>query len=164
MATILELADAGQLFKFDANLDWDQQEFRELYCSPRCKDRILTGLPTWGSSWGIEIPPYEQFDAITARFAAGLHLIFERQIRPLMPYDEGIWELKTQDLRIFGWFPRFDCFVATMIDGAERIKLHGLYEGYRSDAVRFRSLLSLNEPKFIPGDDPHAVVSNIAFA
>jgi hypothetical protein len=48
---------------------------------------------------------------------------------------------------------------------ATRIKKHDLYRGYANVTTRrFRDELDLDNPKYIPGDDPHAVVSNFDHA
>ena len=163
MATIAELVDAGSLFKLDPVLEPNKQEFRIVYTSPRLKDWLLTELPMLASSWDIETTPSEQLDALIAVYASGEPLTFERQFNPINPIGEGVWELKTADLRILGWFAVQDCFVGVVGDTAERVKRHGLYAGYRGEAVRFREALPLDEPKFVEGDDPDAVVSNFTF-
>jgi hypothetical protein len=77
-----------------------------------------------------------------------------------MYYDEGVWELKTADVRLFGWFHQFDCFVGVVIDLKYRVQEYKLYSGYMGEVIRFRDNLDLDEPKFIPGGEPVNVVSN----
>ena len=134
-----------------------------MYASPEFKSWLEDELPVLESDWGIESTPKEQFIERHAVFAAGECLYFGNHIRPLTPVTHGVWELKTQDLRIFGWFPARDCFVAHRGQQATFIKRHNLYTGYVGDVVRFREALDLDEPKFIPGDDPRVVVSNFSF-
>jgi hypothetical protein len=81
----------------------------------------------------------------------------------LRPAGDGVWELKTADLRVFGWFHAKDCFLGHCADTAERVKEHRLYTGYVGEVVRFRDSLPLDEPKYIPGEDPDAVVSNSSY-
>ena len=159
MATLHHLVAAGQLIKLDA-LDERQQEFREIFMSPKLRDWMAKVLSELGSSWKIELTPEEQVFALTEIFAAGRPLAFGTQFNPLRPIKNGVWELKTADVRIFGWFHRRDRFVAVVADDATRIKQIGLYAGYVGDAVRFRERLDLDEPKFVPGDDPNDVVSD----
>ena len=74
---------------------------------------------------------------------------------------DGVWELKTDDIRVFGWFPRKDCFVGAVADDATRIKTLKLYYGYANVTTkRFLAALDLDHPKCVLGDNPHAVVSN----
>jgi len=160
MATLVELIDAEALFKYDAGLDGNQQEFREFYASPKLRNWIETTLPALVSSWNIELTPVEQFDALGAIFAAGDTLTFGWHFKPLTHIHHGIWELKTADLRVFGWFPRKDCFVGVVADETSKIKKHDLYAGYAGEVARFRDALALNEPKYLAGDSPNDVVSD----
>ena len=163
MATIAQLEAAGLLFKLDPALDVDEQELRLFHTSPRLSDRLQNVLPTSGSSWDIENSPAEQLDALIAVYASGLPLTYGWQFKPIRPIGDGVWELKTADLRIFGWFAARDCLIGVVADTKEHIREHTLYPGYRGEVTRFRAALELNAPKFIPGDDPNAVVSNNTF-
>src|SRR5262249_17769795 len=96
-------------------------------------------------------------------FCSGETLTFSTQFKPLTHLKDGIWELKTPDLRIFGWFHVKDCFIAGNIDTAFNVKNHNLYAGYAGDVARERDQLDLDNPKFVPGDDPNVVVSNYGF-
>jgi hypothetical protein len=163
MATVVELDRQGKLFKLDPALDDDQQEFRVLYASPRLHKWLGEVLPTLGSTWKIELSPAEQLDAFMEIYAAGETLTFQRSFYPIAHISNYVWELKTADLRIFGWFTARDCFVGVVADTTDRVKLHNLYHGYAGDVVRFLNALDLDEPKFVPGDDPHAVVSDFDY-
>ena len=48
-------------------------------------------------------------------------------------------------------------------ESADTVKRLHLYRPYAEEAVRFREQLDLNNPQFVPGDDPHAVVSDFSF-
>jgi hypothetical protein len=117
-------------------------------------------LPTIPSDWEIEVAPVGQLDALVEIFASGETLTVGEHFKPLRPHAHGVWELKTTDLRIFGGFPIKDHFIAIIADTAERIKTHDLYAEYIGEVVRFRDALDLNAPKFIPGNNPHDIVSN----
>jgi len=163
MATIIDLDHRGALFKLDA-LEQGVQEFREIYASPLLHDWINNELPNMRSSWNIELSPLEQFVALTEIFCSGERLAYGGQFKPLTHIVDGIWELKTEDIRIFGWFSRKDCFIGAVADDATKIKKHKLYYGYANVTTkRFLEALDLDNPKYIPGDNPHAVVSNFNF-
>jgi hypothetical protein len=163
MPTVAELNRDGAIHRYDPELPANRQEDRCLYASTRLKDWIEKPLPTLGSSWDIDTSPLEQFDSFISDFAAGEPLVFRRQFSALRPIGNGVWELKTADLRIFGWFANKDCFIGVVADHAQRVKDHGLYAGYRDEVVRFRNELQLDEPKFVPGEDPNAVISNFNY-
>src|SRR5262245_4858060 len=130
MATVLELALAQTLFKLDPGLDHGEREWRCIYGIPLFKDRVQNVLPTWESEFKIEESPSRQFDALAYVFCSGVTLTFGHQFHVLIPATNGIWELKTADLRIFGWFWKKDCFIATNLELAAYIKRHDLYRGF----------------------------------
>lgn len=160
MATVIDLDRQGALFKLDA-LEDGEAEHREIYTSPALHAWIVNVLPTLKSSWNVELSPLEQFVALAEIFCAGERLTYDTQFKPLTHIADGVWELKTDDIRVFGWFKEKDCFVGAVADDAFKIKKHDLYRGYANVTTkRFRDGLDLDDPKFVAGDDPHAVVSN----
>ncbi len=86
-------------------------------------------------------------------------MAYGQEFRRLHPGEHGIWEMRTPDIRIFGWFPHMDCFVAVFGDDASHIKDHDLYAGYRDQVVRMRDALDLDEPKYLDGAEIEDVVS-----
>jgi hypothetical protein len=104
MATIVELSGRGELSKLDPALDDDQQEFRVLYASPRLQTWLDIVLPTLGSTWKLEESPLQQFDAFLEVYASGETLYYGWTFKPIRYMDQGVWELKTADIRVFGWF------------------------------------------------------------
>lgn len=163
MATLLELVGRGELLKLDPQLEPNEQEWRSIYVLPDAGRRIRTDILTWTSQWEITVSPVQQLDSLAEIFCAGETLTFERIFKPLVHLGDGVWELKTPDLRLFGWFPAKDCFVGAFLDNAFNVKTYNLYRGYVEETVRLRNQLDLNEPKFVPGSDPDAVVTNYDF-
>jgi hypothetical protein len=155
-----KLALAQRLFRLDPALEWNEREKRFIHTSPRFRERADKELPNWESHWNVETNPTQQFDALVEVFCSGKTLTFGRQIKPLTHIKDGIWELKTPDLRIFGWFCKKDHFIAGTMDLAFKVKEHNLYAGYVGEVARFRDQLDLDEPKFVKGDDPNVLVSN----
>jgi hypothetical protein len=162
MATVIELASATppELIKLDPHLEDQEQEWRSIYILPRIEPRFLTDLPTWQSQWDIEESPTQQMDALLEVFCSGETLTFDTRFKPLVHLSDGIWELKTPDLRLFGWFHHKDCFIGGALDRAYNVKSYNLYAGYAGEVARYRDGLNLDDPKFIPGSDPKDVVTN----
>ena len=160
MTTPLDLETAGLLFKLDPGLEPNEQEWRLIYTSPQLKEWVETELPQLESTWKLEVNPLQQFDALVEEFCSGTTLCFGPQFRPIQHVSGGIWELKAPDLRVFGWFYVKDCFIGWRGMAAEDVKRHNLYKGLAGEAARFRDQLPLDTPKFVPGEDPNAVVSN----
>lgn len=159
MATLAELDANGELHKLDAELPYGRQTERLIYVSPRLRDWLINSLPHLEGEWGTEDAPDMQVAALIEDFCAGAELAVGLRFHVMRPAYNGVWELKTPDVRIFGWFVHRDCFVGYVGDSASRVKRHNLYPGYREETVRFRNALALDPPKFIPDEDPHAVVS-----
>jgi len=164
MATPLELDNAGALFKLDPDLLPGTREFRSIYASPRLKTWIENDLPGLESTWNIELTPQEQLQAFVEEiFCPCEPLSYDWHFKPLTHIQDGIWELKTADLRMFGWFFVKDCFIGSAANLKDTIKRLHLYRPYAEEAVQFRDRLDLDNPKFVPGDDPHAVVSDFSY-
>lgn len=159
MATLIHLTLQNQVFKLEAGLSWREQEDRRIYVFPTVRDWLTNTLPTEASSWNIELSPIEQLDDFLIEFCAGRELMFERQFNPIRHIDNGVWELKMADVRLFGWFHVKDCFICTFGNLAEKVKLHNLYSGYRDQSVLLRNQLALDDPKFVPGENPNDVIS-----
>ena len=147
MATVLELALAGQLSKLDPVLEPGEREWRWIYGFPQFRVRVQNELPGWKSEWDLnEESPNKQFDSLTETFCSGENLVIGQQLHILRPFQKGTWELKTADLRIFGWFWKKDWFIATNLFMASYVKEHDLYPGLVDEAVRLRDGLDLTAP------------------
>jgi hypothetical protein len=116
-----------------------------------------------GSTWNIEESPAQQIDALSVIFVAGEPLVFGRQFKSLVHHQHGVWYFKTADVRLFGWFPHRDCFIAAAVGGADLTKRLNLYRPFAEEVGRLRGALQLDEPKFVAKEDPSAVVSNYSF-
>ncbi len=119
---------------------------------PRALQWLENTLPTLEADGYIDQArsPEEQAEALIYEYIAGEPL---KNFPPhsMLPEGDGIWELRTPDLRFFGWFWRCGQFIVSAIDTKERCKSLGLYGGYRNQAVSDRVKLDLDDPKFITG-------------
>jgi hypothetical protein len=66
-----------------------------------------------------------------------------RQFRSIRAEMNAVGELKTPDVRIFGWFLKRDCFVAVFGNWTDVVKDHDLYRGYRIAIRRPRRELGI---------------------
>ncbi len=160
MATIVELAASGKLVKVDPVLGLRELEERSIYLLPRAHKWLAEVLPVTDSDRQTEERPYMQVDTLFYEFCSGQALQVGTRFKALVHVEDGIWELKTADVRLFGWFARKDCFLVSDCDSKFRIKELGLVKPYCKQAVRFRDALNLDEPKFIAGGNPDAVISD----
>jgi hypothetical protein len=164
MATLLELKNAGQVIKVDPQLDPREQEDRLFYILPRLEEWFTMTLPDLESTWNIEITPLEQVYALIADFCTGKTLTYGEQFKEMTHIRDGIWELKTADIRIFGRFCKMDCFVGANAGLTRDIKGSSLYTNICIEAANRLDQLDLDEPKFISGKDPRNVVSAFDFS
>jgi hypothetical protein len=160
MATLFELCDNGVLIRLDAGLGDGEFDERRIYLIPKVRDWIERDLPTLQSTYQLELTPAEQLYALFYQFCVGKPLAGGGRYKKLNPRDRHVWELKTGDLRIFGWFPQMDVFIVCAIHDATRVKEIQLYAGFREEVVRVRNTMPLDEPKCIEGDEYDDVLSN----
>ncbi|MBR1148368.1 hypothetical protein [Bradyrhizobium sp. AUGA SZCCT0431] len=160
MATVIDLVSRGNLFRLDPQLDYPQQELRRIYTGPKLRKWIENDLSGLASD-RVESSPKLQFDDLVALFCSGEQLTYDLHFKPLNHVEDGIWELKTTDLRIFGWFSQKDCFIGVIGDTKRRILDYGLYGPYaKMEVTPFRNQIDLDPPKYVPGKNPHDVVSD----
>lgn len=76
----------------------------------------------------------------------------------MRPPREGVWELRTADLRFFGWFWRKGIFIISSVDQALNCKKTGLYAVYRNQCVKDRQAFGFDEPSFVEGESINEVI------
>lgn len=157
-STLTTLIAEGVLWELEADLDPGAVPFRRFYATDVARVWLGKFLPDLPRIWDADAEPIEQVDALLQRYAAGKALFYGDggDIRCLRPWSDGIWEFKTPDVRIFGWFPIMDIFVATNAKDAETVKRLNLYGPMVAEAVRTRAGLGM---PFITGDDINVVLS-----
>lgn len=152
MATLEELCDARELIRVTLQLERDELQVRSLLALPHVVRWMEEQLPEIEADFSDSVQsPLEQMDDLLHEFLCSEDMSYYERSHSMQPKDPGIWELKTKDLRLFGWFVRRGVFVVGNVDTAFRCKYHGLYAGYRDDVVRRRDALNLDAPKFIVG-------------
>ncbi|HUN95887.1 MAG TPA: hypothetical protein VMU69_06565 [Bradyrhizobium sp.] len=160
MPTIADLVDSGAILKIEVELAPRDQPLRLLYGTPQFVEwlgEVLSGARPprlFGNT-----SPAEQIDDLFHSFLSGAPLIFTRQFRVVRAEENAVWELKTPDVRIFGWFMAKDCFVAVFGNWADTIKDHDLYRGYRIAIRRLRRELGVDATLCVKGVSPDDVLS-----
>lgn len=149
MATIEQLIERDALTCVDVPLDGGPP-WRTLLSVERLVNWIGATLPMLEGNWG-DLNPIQQLDALFADFASGAPLEFRRHIRVIQPRHDGVWELRTIDLRVFGWFAAKNVFIGSSAGLKHQIERHKLYGDHRDLAVQDRVSLDLNPPKCIYG-------------
>ena len=167
MATLTTLTASGALVAIDPWLGPREQPWRRIFATPNVIDWLDNQLPSLEPVMadplmtGGRMDPVEQIDHLFHEFVSGKDLSYYQACHIMSPATRGIWELKTTDLRLFGWFPAKDAFIVAEIESAARLKsIPGLYGGYRDSAVRQRDAMDLDEPKAILGTEYIDVLSS----
>jgi hypothetical protein len=156
MATISTLvSQTGALVEIKVPLDTGDALKRRIYGLPSFKEwldddlrKMETGRHQAADS------PSEQVDYILYRWITGGHINYSRQFKDLMPQKDEVWEMKTVDVRIFGWIYRPLNFIAVFGDYADlykSVRRSRSYEDARKKVIFERNRLLLDEPKFIGG-------------
>jgi hypothetical protein len=160
MPTIPDLVHNGAIVKIDVELAPHDQPLRLLYGTPQFVAwlrEVLDGARPDQVLGHSSIA--EQIDDLFYSFLSGEQLIFTRQFRAVRAEENAVWELKTPDVRIFGWFMAKDCFVAVFGNWADTIKDHDLYRGYRIAIRRLRRELGIDATLCVKGVAPDDVLS-----
>lgn len=151
----------GLLHKVDGGLDAAEQEQRLPYAMPRAvrwMNDKLEGLDADGFFENAP-SPMEQAEELFYSFISGEDLE-SGDLPPhvMMPSKEGVWELRTFDLRFFGWFWRKGIFIISSVDQALNCKKTGLYAVYRNQCVKDRQAFGFDEPSFVEGESINEVI------
>jgi len=160
MPTITDLVDSGAIVRIDVELAPRDQPLRLLYGTPQFIEWLQGLLRGDEPSQRLgQTSPAEQVDDLFHSFLSGEPLIFTRQFRVVRAEENAVWELKTPDIRIFGWFMAKDCFVAVFGNWADTVKDHDLYRGYRIAIRRLRRELGIDATLCVRGVEPDDVLS-----
>src|SRR5688572_27604436 len=89
------------------------QPIRRIFALPEVGKWIDETLPHLPKEPNAAMWPCEELDDLMFNFISSEgRLIYGKTFKDLIPGSEETWELKTYQLRIFGWFYRKDDFVA----------------------------------------------------
>lgn len=163
MATIAELEESGALVKLDL-LDPGEMPWRYIYATPafiQWLDEVLPSLIS--TTVGSQLSPQEQVFARFDEYVAGEACNDNRRFKSLSATpDHHVWEFKTDDIRVFGWIPRRDTFIATFGDTKDDIETYRRYGLYMARTKFVRDNLGLDEPNCLTEKDYPSVVSDKA--
>ena len=140
-------------------LKWGEFDEREFYAMPshvRFLEEILPGAKR--GVLGARETPAAQMDSLLRKWIAGKPMAYSRALSNLRPGKHGVWEMKSADLRIFGWLWRSKVFIAAFTGFADDYKEQDgnppkeSYDDARDRVVWIRGGLNLDPPAFVTGD------------
>lgn len=165
MATIHRLVDANELIQLGGGLEDWEHPVREMYAFPHVIEWLENVLPRLKPEMaearshelcGIQ-SPMEQVDDLIHDFISGGDMDVYERSHCMEPNGAWVWELKTIDVRFFGWFYKRGVFIIANADSTVRCKTYGLYTGYRDDTERRRNNLEIDGPKLQSGGYDHVL-------
>lgn len=159
MATLEQLVERNALVCVDVPLDGGKQPWRTLLSTARLINWLSTDLPSLDGNRG-DLSPVQQLDTLFADFIAGEPLGLARHLKLIHPRNNGVWELRTADIRVFGWFPRRNVFIGSSAGLKHQIERYDLYDEHRDLAVSDRIGLGLQDPDCIYGERYHDILSD----
>lgn len=121
---------------------------------PRMVEFLKTRLPELPSDGYVvgAKHPLEQLDDELTDFIADMDWPTNLPPKTLSPQDDGIWEMRCPDLRVFGWFWRRGVFIASAVAIKQQLRQKVVsYAGYIKQAKHDRDQLGLDNPLFITG-------------
>jgi hypothetical protein len=151
MATLEQLEAGGQLCRYVADLEHWEMPNRCITHAPDFGVWFATALKTEATKRGRNTSPYEQVEQLFYEFIVGQPMAYSVNYRKLEPISRNVWELKTVDVRVFGWLTRKCHFLAVCGEFKDNLKAAKLYKPYIDAVCVFRDRLDLDEPKSICG-------------
>lgn len=151
MATLEGLAGKGELIEYDADMEPGEFPMRRVYVTTSFCHWMEKVLPSETVSSQSPLSPFEQIEQRLYDFCLGRPLFYDRDRKVLTPSGHHVWEIKTPDVRLFGWVPARRRFV--VVAGAMKRDLipNSKYKPYVDGVVAFRNALDLDTPKFLTG-------------
>lgn len=158
MATLQELCWRGLLIRYDADLGPHEQEHRSIYATEEFDEWVEDHLPYHEQDWHQTLTPLDQVDQMFADFVRGRRMSIGSDIKKLEPLGHHVWEMKPQDIRIFGYFYRKGVFIAACGEYKRNLKPARKYGPLIRTARDVMSGIPLDPPACETGNDLHALL------
>jgi hypothetical protein len=161
MTTLLELCESGALDTIDP-LEAGELPWRTLYGTTEFLEWLENALPILGhNELYSDLSPQEQVFAAFAEYVSGEEFIEDRRFKKLSWTPERfVWEIKSDEVRVFGWVPHKDAFICCYGDSKDRILVEDSYGRYIAKTVYVREKMDLDEPKLVSSGAIKDVISN----
>jgi hypothetical protein len=157
MATLEQLESGGQISRHDAELEtWELSKRMISFTSNFGK--WLSQLKSAPKKRGRTLTPFEEINQSFFAFVMGKPMAFGVDYRKLEPHGNHVWEFKTLEMRVFGWFPRKAHFLAVCGEFKDNLPNNKAYKPFIEQVIKFREALALDEPKAILGVGKDAVL------
>jgi len=156
MATLSTLVQESRLFRVTIKLKPGQFDDRLLYAFPECLEWMRTEVPKMKT--GViksDFTPRDQLGVRLTEWITGKQMVETRMFRHMKPLTDDVIELKTDDLRIFGWLYQAGKFIAVRGGYTDDYKGQNKKKNYEDEVkavVEARDALPLDGEKIWRGD------------
>jgi hypothetical protein len=161
MSTISNLLSSGDLKAVTLGLIDDELADRGLFGTSRVFSFLEQELPRI-SSQDVALSALEQVANLFGRYLTNRPFILKSPISPIRHLENGVWELKTLDVRVFGWFSAKDVMI---VDAGCDVKLlksgDRNYSGFITQTTYARKRLGFEPNDYIKGSLSNDILSNI---
>src|ERR1700730_18702019 len=156
MMTFDKLLELKRLVRVTMPLPRGQFHERKFYAYPECFEWMRNKVPTMVTGRiASAFTPREQLIERLRQWMVGDPMAYGPMFHDMDPRSDEGWEIKTADLRIFGWMYRPREFIAVRggytDDYKEPTKIKN-YADDRREVVRARDSLPLDGDKYAKGD------------
>jgi hypothetical protein len=129
---------------------------RKLYAYPQCVEWMRNEVPQMATGQiASAFTPKEQLLERLRQWMAGDPMAYGRMFHDMVPKSDAVWEMKTADLRLFGWMYRPREFIAVRGGYTDHYKEPTKIKNYADDrraVVTARDALPLDGEKYAKGD------------
>ena len=102
----------------------------------------------------------EQVSNLFGRYLKNKPLVLQSPISPIRHLEQGIWELKTLDVRVFGWFANKDTMILDAGCDVKLLKAGNLaYSGFINQTNYIRKSLGFSSADYIQGTTPNDILT-----
>lgn len=155
MATFAKLLSDKKLIPVILRLSRRQFPERKIYAYPECVEWMRNEVPQMKTGRvASDFTPKEQLVERFRQWVAGDPMAYGRMFHDMEPSTDNVWEMKTADLRIFGWMYLPKQFIAVRGAYADDYKKPTKIRNYADDrraVVKARNTLPLDGNKFVEG-------------
>jgi hypothetical protein len=156
MATFDSLLNEQKLLtRVTLRLPTGQFHERKMYAYPECVE-WMRQVPTMTTGRvASDFTPQEQLVERLRQWMAGDRMEYGRMFHDMEPQADDVWEMKTADLRLFGWMYRRREFIAVRGGYADDYKEPTKTKNYadeRREVIKARDALPLDGDKYVKGN------------
>jgi len=155
MATFEKLIEDRLLIQVAPKLPHGQFHERKVFAFPECVEWMKSVKEMKTGRFQCASSPLEQLVERLRQWIAGEEIARDRMFHDMRPVSDNVWEMKTVDLRVFGWMYRKRQFIAVSGGFADHYKPPTKIRTYADDrraVVAARDALPLDGQKFATGD------------